>query len=459
MGRYAHRRQALPLWLLVAVLTSGGCRTAAPPPHGVILITLDTTRADYLGPYGSGHVHTPNINRLAAGAVLFEDAMTVAPLTVPAHCSLLTGLLPPRHGVRDNAGALASRHETLAEVLHARGFRTAAFVSSAILHADRGLAAGFDTYDDRRAAGRTASGGLQRPADETVEAALSWLGDRTDDPFFLWIHLYDPHAPYDPPEPFRTAYRDNPYAGEVAFADEQVGRLMGFLDARGLLDRTAVILTADHGESLQEHGEAGHGIFLYQSVVHVPLIIRAPGLTARRVAGVTRLVDVMPTVLELVGVNRPATGLDGISLITAARDAEKLDLDAYAESEHPLQFGWSPLRALRSGRFKLIAAPRPELYDLERDPAELHNLYGARAALAEAMARRLVEMESVGSATPVAVASSPSSEIAARLAALGYAASSPTIASSADAALPDPKDHIGELSAIARRRSEALRRR
>jgi arylsulfatase A-like enzyme len=447
------------MWLLVEAVTATACQIAPSKPHGVVVITLDTTRADYLGVYGSTHAATPNLNRLATGAVVFEQALTVAPLTLPAHSSLFTGLLPPRHGVRDNAGALAGRHETLAALLRRRGFQTAAFVSSAILMADRGLASGFETYDDRRASSRAIAGGLQRPANETVDAALTWLEGRHDKPFFLWVHLYDPHAPYDPPEPFRTAYRDNPYAGEIAFADAEVGRLTAFLEARGLLDHTAVVLTADHGESLHEHGEAGHGIFLYQSVVRVPLIVRAPGVTARRIPAVTRIVDVMPTILDLAGVDGPAANLDGISLIAAMRGTASPDLDAYAESEYPREFGWSPLRSLRNGRFKLIAAPRPELYDVESDPAELHDLFSTRPALGRVMARRLVEMEHAATGTHDASDSSPAPDVAERLAALGYIAPGPRAASTAQGSLPDPKDHIGTLSALVRQRNQAPARR
>ena len=446
--------------MFVFALVGWACQIERVKPPDVLIITLDTTRADYISTYGSARAATPSIDRLAADGVVFEQAVSVAPLTLPAHTSLFTGLLPFRHGVRDNAAApLGADHETLAEILRRRGYQTAAFVSSAILKADRGLASGFDTYDDHSGSSRTASGGLQRPADETVNAAIRWLDRRADKPFFLWVHLNDPHAPYDPPEPFRTAYRDDPYAGEVAFADEQIGRLTDFLNGRWLLDRTAVIITADHGESLQEHGEAGHGIFLYQSVVHVPLIIRAPVLRARRVPEVVRLVDVMPTILELTHTDRPAAGVDGISLIDLARGRGDLDRDAYSESLYPLRFGWSPLHSLRNGRFKLIAAPRPELYDLERDPEELHNLLSARSALGLAMARRLAEIEPAASGNDRGAGSSPPSEIVERLGALGYITRTPTMAKPTRGPLPDPKDRIGEYNALARRRSEAQGRK
>ncbi|MGH9315456.1 MAG: sulfatase family protein [Vicinamibacterales bacterium] len=449
-----HRRLTLPAWILSVMLGSCASPEQPPSPLGILIVTLDTTRADYLSAYGAGPVWTPNLDRLAADGVVFEQAMSVAPLTLPAHCSLFTGLLPPRHGVRDNAGAsLAADHQTLAEVLQRRGFETAAFVGSVVLSAGRGLEAGFDVYDDGITKGRPATGrGLQRPADHVVDQAIAWLEGRRDAPFFLWVHLYDPHAPYDPPEPFRTAYGDDPYAGEIAFADAQLGRLLDVLDRRRLLDRTAVIVAGDHGESLNEHGERGHGIFLYQNVIRVPLIVRVAGVPARRVPEVTRLVDVMPTVLELAGA--PPAASDGVSLVAAMTGAAgSLDLEAYSESLYPTRFGWSPLRSLRDGRFKLIEAPRPELYDLEIDPAERHNLYAERSAIAALMSRRLSALtrqyvsrhdarDSVG----------PAPETIERLAALGYVGAPRTPLNEVGRPLPDPKDHIGEYNHLVRRR-------
>ena len=364
-----------------AVLACGGCAARPPALLGIIIITLDTTRADYLGAYGSDRVMTPHLDRLAAEGVVFEQAATVAPLTLPAHSSLFTGLLPPRHGVRDNAGPLDERHQTLAEILRARGFDTAAFVGSVVLGASRGLAAGFDVYQDGLKAGRPLSAGLQRPADHVVDEAVAWLNRRTDRPFLLWAHLYDPHAPYDPPEPFRTAYRDNPYAGEIAFADEQIGRLLDVLDQRRLLDRTAVVIAADHGESLNEHGEIGHGFFIYESSTRTPFVIRAPfpRTNARRVTDPVRSVDLAPTLLDLLGLPALPGRTAGTSLVPLMTgDSVELNLDGYAEAMYPLHhYGWSALRALRAGRFKLIDAPRPELYDLDADVSESKDVAAA----------------------------------------------------------------------------------
>ncbi|HXW04955.1 MAG TPA: sulfatase [Vicinamibacterales bacterium] len=451
-----HRRVVLPGCFLPVCL--GGCATPARPPEAsssVLIVTLDTTRADYVSAYGSMRVWTPNLDRLAADGVVFEQAMTVAPLTLPAHCSLFTGLLPPRHGVRDNAGAsLAASYQTLAEVLQRRGFETGAFVGSVVLEHGRGLEAGFDVYSDGITTGRTSSGiGLQRRADQIVDEAIAWLEERDRAPFLLWVHLYDPHAPYAPPEPFRTAYGDDPYAGEVAFADAQVGRLLDALDGRRRLDRPVVVVVGDHGESLTEHGETGHGIFIYQNVIRVPLIIRAAGVAPRRVAEVTRLVDVMPTVLELVAVSSPAT--DGVSLVaTMTGRVGALDLEAYSESLYPERFGWSPLRALRAGRFKLIEAPRPELYDLQTDPTEQHNIHATRPAVATAMSRRLAALAQLGPTAREGHFYRPARETLERLAALGYVAAGRTTVDQPGPVLPDPKDHIGEYSRLARRRHE-----
>jgi arylsulfatase A-like enzyme len=304
------------------------------PPIGVVIVTLDTTRADRLTPYGLMDVSMPALERLAAEGVVFDQATTVAPLTLPAHTSLFTGLLPPHHGVADNASIpLDDRHTTLAELLRARGFRTAAFVSSVVLDEDRGLAQGFeeyrgvrvpDTADPQAVAGPARR---QRRADSVIDEAIAWLDGVSSSPFFLWAHLYDAHRPYEPPEQFASL--PDAYIGEIAFASAQIGRLVADLERRGLLDRTIVIVTADHGESLGDHGERDHGIFVYESVMRVPLIIRSLGIAPRRVGAVVRLTDVMPTVLDLADIPRPAG--DGVSLVDLLRGS-KSDLDLEATS-------------------------------------------------------------------------------------------------------------------------------
>ena len=426
-------------------------------PIGIVLVTLDTTRADRLSPYGLMDVSMPHLERLAREGVVFDQASSVAPLTLPAHCSIFTGLFPPAHGVRDNAdSALAPEHTTLAEILKSQGLETAAFVGSAVLDAERGLEQGFIQYRgvshttlkgrttgvvvDRATSTMTADS-RQRRADEVVTDATRWLDGINGRPFFLWTHLYDPHRPYDPPEPFRSRYFD-PYIGEIAFADSQIGRLIDALDRHQLLDRTIVIVAGDHGESLGEHGERDHGIFVYESVLRVPLIIRAPGLATQRIGAPVRLVDVMPTVLDMLDL--PAPSMDGVSLVDLMNGSRRPpDLDVFAESRYPERFGWSPLRALRDGRFKLIDAPRPELYDLERDPFEERNLFDERRPLADAMMRRLEALDprqrparaSEGAVVPAALREN--------LAALGYVTPAPMRVSRNRTSLPDPKDRIG----------------
>ncbi len=412
-------------------------------PLGVVLITLDTTRADRLSAYGFMDASMPALDRLAREGVVFDQATTVAPMTLPAHASLLTGLLPPRHGVRDNAdSALAATHTTLAEVLHANGFRTGAFVASAVLDPDRGLAQGFDVYKGAGAKSQPGAAARQRRADAVTADAVEWLGQVAGSRFFLWTHLYDPHAPYDPPEPFRSRHAD-PYVGEIAFADSQIARLLDELERRQLLERTVVVFLSDHGEGLGEHGERDHGIFVYESVLRVPLMIRMPRghIAPRRVAEVVRLTDVMPTVLELLDL--PVPSMDGVSLVRLMAGRAQLPLEAYAEAMYPQRFGWSPLRSLRDERFKLIDAPRPELYDLERDPFEQHNVYEVHPYVAEAMRQRIASLDAGGPPGVAAPsAAGPSAELRERLSALGYAGTGPRRAPADGERLPDPKDCI-----------------
>jgi choline-sulfatase len=421
-------------------------RVAAPV--GLVLITLDTTRVDRLSPYGFMNVSLPNLERLAREGVIFDQASSVAPLTLPAHTSLFTGLLPPNHGVRDNADPpLEETHTTLAEVLLAHGFRTGAFVGSVVLDPDRGLEQGFEEYRGVNDANGQTANRRQRRADQVIADAIHWLNTVGESRFFLWAHLYDPHLPYDPPEPYGSIYGHSPYLGEIAFADSQIGRLLAALEQRALLDRTLVIVAGDHGESLGERGERDHGIFIYENVLRVPLMVRARALDPLRVGEVVRLTDVMPTVLDLLDV--PAPSVDGVSLVDVMRGRRRdLSLEAYSESRYPQRFGWSPLRALREGRFKLIDAPRPELYDLERDPFEEQNLYDERRALADTLTRRVRAL--AGPAPRAHGVADPKTAVAddlrERVAALGYVASGTTRASPQPRVLPDPKDCIALYS-------------
>ncbi|HET9370294.1 MAG TPA: sulfatase [Vicinamibacterales bacterium] len=416
----------------------------APRPN-VVIVTLDTTRLDRLSAYGYMSARQPTLDRLSREGLTFDRATTVAPLTLPAHTSLFTGLLPPRHGVRDNADPpLDAAIPTLAETLQRAGYRTGAFVASVVVGPERGLARGFERYTggqwDRERAGLPA----QRRADEVIRDAIDWLDDVAGEPFLMWAHLYDAHRPYMPPAPYDNA--GDPYLGEIAFADSALGRLLEAIDARGVGGRTVVLVMADHGEALGDHGERDHGIFLYEAVMRVPMFMRVPGIAPRRIDGAVRITDVMPTLLALADV--PAPAADGRSLVDLLHGREAGDdVDVYTESLYPMRLGWSPLRAISDGRFKLIEAPRPELYDLATDPFEERNLYRDRPQLAAALAARLIETAGKG---VDATASAPlSTEQRDRLAALGYVASAPRAALTTSSRLPDPKDCIGAYRAAA----------
>lgn len=429
----------------------------------LVVITLDTTRADHLGAYGSRDVRTPALDRLALEGVVFDQTMTTAPLTLPAHASIFTGRFPPEHGVRDNGGFFVAPEQlTLAEVLAAQGFRTGGFVAAYVLDGKWGLNQGFDTYFDdfdlSKSRGQSA-GNIQRPGNEVVDKALPWIDSVKDGRFFAWIHLYDPHTPYTPPEPYRSEYPGHPYRGEVAFTDAQVGRVVEHLSARGLLDRTVVAVIGDHGESLGDHGEDAHGFFIYEGATRVPFLIRAPfeRVRGRRVADPVRVVDLMPTALDLLGVPTPG-GMSGASLIPLMTgDRQQLDLEGYAEAMYPLHhYGWSDLRAVRAGRYKAIDAPRPELYDLEADPQERTNLFDRRRALGDQMVARLRQMDQAfqQAATPQpAVDVDP--EVRARLAALGYVGSFVASATDARTDRADPKDKIGLFNLLSTARDAA----
>ncbi len=435
---------------------SRGDGSTLTPGHGsrrplnLVIITLDTTRADHVGAYGSRDVETPALDRLAREGVLFEQAMTSAPLTLPAHASILTGRFPPEHGVRDNGGFfLGPDQTTLAEILGPQGFKTGGFVAAYVLDSKWGIGQGFDTYVDdfdvSKSRGRSL-GEIQRPANEVVDKALPWIDTVKDGPFFAWLHFYDPHTPYAPPEPYRTKYKGHPYRGEVAFTDSQVGRVVEFLESRGLLEHTVIAVLGDHGESLGDHGEDAHGFFIYEAATHVPFIIRAPldSARGRRVADPVRVVDLLPTALDLMALPaaQQVAGKSLVPLMTGA--AIELGLEGYAEAMYPLHhYGWSDLRAMRSGRFKVIDAPRPELYDIETDPGEQTDIYQQRRAVGDQMITRLRAIEQ--SFEKVSAALPPSDidpEVRARLAALGYVGSFVATANDPRTARPDPKDKI-----------------
>lgn len=417
----------------------------APSDVNVVLITLDTTRADRLGCYGYSGVKTPNIDRLAREGVLFEQATATVPLTFPSHSSMFTGLNPPRHGVHDNGGFfLDSSKVTLAERLKEAGLHTGAFVGAWVLDSKWGLAQGFDEYDDRFDLSTfkvVSLGTVQRDGNDVMDRALRWMtGAEAKGRFFAWIHLYDPHTPYEPPEPYASQYKNQPYVGEIAKTDAIVGRLIGHLETRNLLRNTVIVLTADHGESLGDHGESTHSYFIYDATTRVPLIIRTPwGLTGRSNAQAAGA-DLFPTVLDLVGA-APQPDIDGHSLARALVD-ESADLRhvAYSETYYTrFHYGWSELRSLRDGRFKFIEAPTPELYDLHQDPGETNNIYKANSRRGEDMRSRLESFAGkAGSEAPEKQQLDP--ETLQRLAALGYVGSAPAVKEGE--VLADPKDKI-----------------
>ncbi len=402
----------------------------------VLLITLDTVRADRIGCYGCGEVRTPAIDALAASGVRFADAVCTAPMTLPSHATLLTGLYPTHHRVRDNGTfRLAEEHQTLTETLKEAGYATAAFIGAFVLDRRYGLNQGFDLYEDEMGASRRFSGlragPPQRPGNVVTDAALDWLAKHhakaARRPFFAWVHLFDAHTPYTPPEPYATTYSEKPYLGEIAFADEQVGRLVGALKTRSLLERTLIVVVGDHGEGLGEHYEDTHSRLIYESTMAVPMIWHCPAILGEpRVVSdrVVSTVDVTPTVLDLLGVEAGGS-VDGISLL---RGDQREKRGVYIETLAPqLNHGWSPLFGVRRHTDKYIEAPTPEYYDLLSDPNELRNLFGARDAksrerkLKKILAGMRAGFDAASDVAPARV--TPDADALQKLAALGYVTS------------------------------------
>jgi arylsulfatase A-like enzyme/tetratricopeptide (TPR) repeat protein len=445
--------RALALILTLTILP--GCargRDAAPaslsfPGAPVIVISIDTLRADHLSTYGYRGGSSPAIDRLAAAGLVFEEAFSQTPLTLPSHTTLLSGRLPLHHGVRDNIGyTVAPEERTLATRLKSAGYATGAAVSSFVLRHQTGIDRGFDFFDDRFTIAGTGESlaDTQRDGRLTADALAAWIETHTSQPLFAFLHLYEPHAPYTPP-PSHAGVQ--PYDGEIAYADEIVGGFLDRLAARGILDRAIVALVSDHGEGLGDHGEAEHGLLLYREALHVPLIVRLPGGVrgGTRIAGAAALVDVAPTLLELVGA--PTDGLDGRSLAAAFTSRQVADHTVYSETMYPrLHFGWSELASVVDGRYHYIRAPRPELYDETADAGERHNLIDSKGSTAAALAGAIDRLTAGSAFTPPAAADA---DVQARLRALGYTTSSPGAAASASA-LPDPKDKIADYEALRR---------
>jgi choline-sulfatase len=478
-GRTPRPPQAVP----PAVALPGGVRTPVGAPAegarfrnaNVVVVSVDTLRRDHLAPYGAPF-ETAAAARLAGEGVVFEHAVSQVPLTLPSHASVFTGLYPPHHAVRDNAGFVLGRDvTTLAEHFQAAGYKTAGFVSSYVLHSRWGIGQGHETYDDAfdyaGLEGRSLTD-VERPAEPVVDAAVAWLRQprRAERPFYLWIHLYDPHDPYVPADEYRRR-APTAYAGEVMYADSQVERLLEALDTLGLRRNTLIVYLSDHGESLGEHGEPTHGIFLYGATLDVPLIIapppgatlgsRAMPLAGRRVGGLARLVDVTPTVLDLVGLPVPS-GLDGVSLLPMVADegasaagsppantAEALAGPvSYAESYYPrFRYNWSELVALETARWKFVRAPRPELYDLRQDPKQLHDVSTEHPRVAATLARHFESMNLLKAGDePTPATLDP--DALARLRALGYVGGADAAPARRTGPRPDPKDGLPLLQEL-----------
>lgn len=458
---FKHRmmcRLVLTLMLFAAVPAfaqgrpPGKVLASRPEKTNVLLVTIDTLRPDHLHCYGYDHIQTPVIDSIAGEGIRFEQAFTPVPITLPSHSVILTGTYPMTSGMHDFSGnALNAQQPTLASVLRSKGYDTGAVIASAVLDRRFGLNHGFDFYYDHFDFSRLAETNLdlmERPANQVIDQALSWLRGRKTKPFFLWVHLYDPHHPYKPPAPFNEQYAANLYDGEIAFADTQLGRLLRYLKEQRLYQHTLLVLAGDHGEGLGEHGEKTHGFFIYNSTLHVPLIIRPP----REVKIATKLrpeqvslVDVMPTVLGLLKITPPAN-VQGKNLAKALTNGEPLQGGPlYSETYLPrIHFNWSELRGLNIPGHHFIDGPKPELYDPIHDPHELKNLYGERQAVSGELRGQLSRLiKQYTSDVPMAQKSTLDPILAARLQALGYTALAAGDTSPlSDLKLPDPKDRI-----------------
>ena len=437
------------------------CTATAPPtPHklspNVILITIDTVRADHLGCYGDSAIQTPTLDALAHDGVVFDRAISQVPLTWPSHAAILTGTYPFQNGVQDFTGQpLSPQFQSVAQAFKRHGYATGAVVSAFVLDRSWGLARGFDYYDDAFSAEtfqKKDIGLVDRRAGESIAHAIAWLKKTPHRPFFLWLHLYDPHSPYDPPEPFHTEYRDHLYDGEIAYADHELGRLIAWLKQNQLYDRTLITMLSDHGESLGDHGEHEHGFFVYNSTVHIPLIVKPPagsGIRTGRLSRPVETVAVAPALLQFAGLKDPiekqfqSQGLFG-------SEAEKEDT-GYSETFYPLSsFGWSPLHALETGRFHYIDAPTPELYDVTADPEEKNNLAAQQTATVAVLKDKITALLRE---RPFTSASGPSAGVspdaAEKLRALGYVSYRSAVSADALAkGVADPKDKLWEFNAI-----------
>ena len=448
------------LFICLAFLLPQALVAATPPARkaipNVILITIDTVRADHVGCYGATGIQTPTLDALARDGIVFERAISQVPLTWPSHAAILTGTYPFQNGVQDFTGQpLDPKFRTVTEAFKRSGYATGAVVSAFVLDRGWGLARGFDFYDDAFSAETFQQkdiGLVDRRAGESVTHTLDWLKKTPRRPFFLWLHLYDPHSPYDPPEPYRTQYRSHPYDGEIAYADHELGRLMSWLKRSQLYDRSLIVLLSDHGESLGDHAEKEHGFFVYNATVHIPLIVKPPagsGFRPGRVRRPVESIDVAPTLLQSAGIKDVIEKqFQSPGLLASATENDQV---AYSETFYPFSsFGWSPLHALESSRYHYIDAPIPELYDLISDPEEKNNVASQQTATVAVLKDKLQArlrnnpFKADGDKT-----SQLSPDAAEKLRALGYVAyRSPVSPEALAAGLPDPKDKLWEFNSI-----------
>lgn len=430
--------------------------TASQParlqPFNVVVITIDTLRPDHLHCYGDAHIETPNLDAFARRGVLFENAVAQAPLTPPSHASIFTGQYPTVHHVRNTGGfILPSSARPLARILEEQGWDTAAFVSSAVLKKVVGLNNGFAVYDDqmpRQGNREEFNEDAERRGGATVDRALAWLNTQAGKPYLLWVHLYDPHLPYDPPSPFKERYRDHPYDGEIAYTDQQVGRLLNAVEKKGPAGKTVIAVLSDHGESLSEHGEYTHGVFLYDSTLRIAFLMAGPGIpSGTRVKQQVRSVDFLPTVLTVLGAKLPAD-IQGVNLIPAFSGKAVPTEISYEETLYPkLALGWAELRGIRTNHWKYIRAPKPELYDLTQDPNETTNVYRENPAEVNKLAAQLNHIVGNGGSEKVQAKMVDERQMA-QLRSLGYLSGFSPPQYDLNGQGPDPKDRVGILKLL-----------
>lgn len=485
----------IPSWIVLATVAAQAllamqCSRQAPAPQpreaNVLFITLDTTRADHLSCYANQAVaplyerrlrserdqktpvtdrrysrgaKTPHLDALAGRGIRFAHATSQVPLTLPSHACMFTGTYPEVHQLRDMGGfTLDPKHLTLATMARNTGYTTAAFVGSKAVGRVFGINQGFDTYDDQMPARGEEEGKLpgvfpERRAAVTTDRALEWLKQHGKERFFLWVHYYDPHEPYEPLEPYKTQYPNDPYSAEIAYTDEQVGRLLDFLGQQKLRDRTLVIAIGDHGEGLNDHGEGTHGIFIYDDTLHVPLIIAGPKVPAGKVVNdQVRSIDLLPTVTEFLNL-APNPAAQGVSLWPLIERGQPLPGKgsnySYIETLYPKTYmNWSELRGMRTDRWKFILAPKPELYDLEKDPAEKENIIARHPAEADQLQKKIWEVIGPAARDQKLSFAPVNKETRQELESLGYVSAGTPREILLNMSGPDPKDRVSTLQAI-----------